>query len=291
MKPQLQSVAHHATYATDTIADPFADGEPPHTANRILNYRRIQNWEHYLLASAICSVAVATGADEETLKTLGRDKVNGGFHFYSALTGDMFTVLYATNKPCDSGVTNCFFLPQVAKKAYTAFGYDCVYLSNAQIKKDLRAAMNAIKASADRGIPALAWGMGNVTMGDGSRYDPLPDWLRWVGVPLGAVSFALYGWSQAALGSAWSPHLQTRGKHSLVTTGPYSRMRHPVYLALLGFLVAIALVSANWFFVALLLVSIVVVALRIPKEEQMMIEEFGDEYREYMQRTGGLLPK
>jgi protein-S-isoprenylcysteine O-methyltransferase Ste14 len=120
---------------------------------------------------------------------------------------------------------------------------------------------------------------------------PLPDWLRWAGVPLGALSFALYGWSQAALGSAWSPHLQTREKQSLVTTGPYTRMRHPVYLALLGFLVAITLVSANWFFIALLLVSIVVLALRIPKEEQMMIEEFGGEYREYMQRTGGLLPK
>ena len=120
---------------------------------------------------------------------------------------------------------------------------------------------------------------------------PLPDWLRWAGVPLGAVSFALYGWSQAALGSAWSPHLQTREKQSLVASGPYARVRHPVYLALLGFLVAIALVSANWFFIALLLVSIVVLALRIPKEEQMMIEEFGDEYREYIQRTGGLLPK
>jgi protein-S-isoprenylcysteine O-methyltransferase Ste14 len=120
---------------------------------------------------------------------------------------------------------------------------------------------------------------------------PFPGWLRWLGVVLGAVSFVLYVWSQGTLGRAWSPHLQTREKHGLVTTGPYARIRHPIYLALLGFLTGIALVTANWFFVALLVVSIVVLALRIPKEEQMMIDEFGDEYRIYMRRTGGLLPK
>lgn len=175
VRPEILSMAQHAAFATDTIADPFDGGEPPRTSNRILNYRRLQNWENYFLASAICSVAVASGADEEMLRTMGHEKVNGGFHFFSAFTGDMFTVLYATDKPCDSGVTNYFFVPQVVKKAYAAFGCDCIYLSNTQIKKDFRAVMNAIKASVDKGKPVLAWGMGNVTMGDGSRYDPLPE--------------------------------------------------------------------------------------------------------------------
>jgi protein-S-isoprenylcysteine O-methyltransferase Ste14 len=120
---------------------------------------------------------------------------------------------------------------------------------------------------------------------------PLPDWLRWVGIPLGAVSFVLYAWSQATLGKAWSPHLQMRQEHSLVTSGPYARIRHPIYLALLGFLTGIALVTANWFFIALLVVSIVVLALRIPKEEQMMIEDFGREYKAYMATTGGVFPR
>lgn len=174
-KPEILSLAQQAAFATDTIADPFAGGEPPRTSNRILNYRRIHPWENYFLASAICSVAVAAGADEEELKTIGREKVNSGFHFFSAFTGDMFTVLYDTDQPSDSGVTNYFFVPQVVKKAYAAFGRDCVYLSNAQIKKDFQAAINAIKASVDKGIPVLAWGMGNVTLGDGRRYDPLPE--------------------------------------------------------------------------------------------------------------------
>ena len=80
-------------------------------------------------------------------------------------------------------------------------------------------------------------------------------------------------------------------KHHLVTTGPYARMRHPIYSAYIVFMIGIALVTANWFFIALLLVSVVVLAFRIPKEEQMLIEMFGEEYKTYKQRTGGLFPK
>ena len=115
---------------------------------------------------------------------------------------------------------------------------------------------------------------------------PLPDWLRWVGAALGVVSLAVYAWSRATLGKEWSSHLQMREKHHLVTTGPYAWIRHPIYLALMGFLTGIALVTANCFIIAFLVVSVVDLALRIPKEEQMMIEEFGDEYKAYMQRTG-----
>lgn len=120
---------------------------------------------------------------------------------------------------------------------------------------------------------------------------PFPGWLRWLGIALGAVSFILYIWAQATLGKAWSPHLQTRAQHLLITTGPYARIRHPMYLALIGYMTGIALVTANWFFLALLVVSIVVLALRIPKEEQMMVEQFGEAYEIYMQRTGSLFPK
>lgn len=174
--PEIPNMAQAGDFMTDTIIDPFAGGEPPLISNRILNYRRMQNWENYFLASAIYSVAKATGVDEETfrpikaiavdeedLKAIEFEQDRAGFHFFSAITGDMFAVLYANDKPCDSGVTNYFFMPQVVKKAYSAFGYECIYLSNAQIQQDFRTVMNAIKASVDKGIPVLAWGMGNVT--------------------------------------------------------------------------------------------------------------------------------
>ena len=120
---------------------------------------------------------------------------------------------------------------------------------------------------------------------------PFPNWLRWMGVVLGALSLALYAWSRISLGREWSSYLKLREKHHLVTTGPYHWIRHPIYLAMMAFLTGITLITANYFLIIILLVSIVDLSLRIPKEEQMMIEEFGDEYKTYMQRTGRLLPK
>ncbi len=48
---------------------------------------------------------------------------------------------------------------------------------------------------------------------------------------------------------------------------------------------------ANWIFVAVAVLSITGTVVRVPKEEQMMIEAFGDEYKAYMQRTGRFFPK
>ncbi|MCL2701089.1 MAG: hypothetical protein FWE88_05285 [Phycisphaerae bacterium] len=156
-----------ASIPSDAMADPFAGGQPPHVSNRIREYRKISNWENYFLCSAICSVGKSLGVAIDD------------YHFYAAFTGDMFTYLYSEKvgnpdgSQCDSGVTNSFIDPLAVKKAFAAMGYECIYLSNAQIKKDFRAAMNAIKASVDKGIPVVAWGIGNVTLRDGSRYDPL----------------------------------------------------------------------------------------------------------------------
>jgi protein-S-isoprenylcysteine O-methyltransferase Ste14 len=112
-----------------------------------------------------------------------------------------------------------------------------------------------------------------------------------VGILLGLGSFILYAWAQAVLGKDWSPHLQMHQEHHLVTSGPYAVIRHPIYTAYLVFMSGIALITANLFFIGLLAVSLVVFALRIPREELMLIEVFGAQYAEYIRRTGGLLPK
>jgi protein-S-isoprenylcysteine O-methyltransferase Ste14 len=63
---------------------------------------------------------------------------------------------------------------------------------------------------------------------------PFPDWLRWVGFAVGFASLALWTWTQAVLGKEWSPQLQLRREHHLVTTGPYAWMRHPLYTGMFG---------------------------------------------------------
>ena len=120
---------------------------------------------------------------------------------------------------------------------------------------------------------------------------PFPIWLRCIGVCLGLASLGLLVWVQDTLGRHWSTGLVLREEHTLVTTGPYRWVRHPMYTALFAFMIALALVSANWLVVLAPVGGISLFLARIPKEEGMMIEEFGDEYRAYMERTGRLLPR
>jgi protein-S-isoprenylcysteine O-methyltransferase Ste14 len=119
----------------------------------------------------------------------------------------------------------------------------------------------------------------------------IPDALRGFGFFLGLAGLAIWVWAQIALGREWSPQLQLREKHHLVTGGPYARMRHPIYSGMIVWASGLALISANWIFVAIALLVGAVFFVRVPREEQMMIEEFGEEYREYMKRTGSVFPK
>jgi protein-S-isoprenylcysteine O-methyltransferase Ste14 len=93
------------------------------------------------------------------------------------------------------------------------------------------------------------------------------------------------------LGKEWSPQLQLREDHHLVTTGPYAWIRHPIYTAMFGWGTALALLTANWVFVVLAVAVVAGLVARVPREEQMMLEKFGQEYQAYMQRTGRFFPK
>ena len=120
---------------------------------------------------------------------------------------------------------------------------------------------------------------------------PLPGGLRWAGFALGVISVIFWTWTQMHLDTQWSAQLQLKKSHHMVTTGPYAHVRHPLYLGMIGWAAAVSLLTASWIFVAVCALSIAGVLGRIPKEEQMMIEAFGDEYKAYMQRTGRFFPK
>ena len=120
---------------------------------------------------------------------------------------------------------------------------------------------------------------------------PLPDGLRWAGFGLGLCGLGLWTWTQAVLGKEWSPQLLLHDKHRLVTEGPYSWVRHPMYTAMFGVGVALALLAANWCFVLFAVAMISGFVARAPREERMMLEAFGEEYRVYAQRTGRFFPK
>jgi len=119
----------------------------------------------------------------------------------------------------------------------------------------------------------------------------LPAWLRWVGFAIGVLSVIFWTWTQVTLDTQWSAQLQLTKEHHLITTGPYARIRHPLYAGLLGWCISLTLLTANWIFTAICALAFAGLLWRIPKEEQMMIEAFGDEYKAYMKRTGRFFPR
>lgn len=117
-----------------------------------------------------------------------------------------------------------------------------------------------------------------------------PDWLRWIGVIIGFISLAFFWWVHSALGREFSKTLTIQDQHTLITDGPYRRIRHPMYATLILYFLSWFLISANaLLFLAWILLVIFMVA-RIPREEAMLIDQFGDEYKQYMSQTGRLLP-
>lgn len=125
---------------------------------------------------------------------------------------------------------------------------------------------------------------------------PFPIWMRWAGLTLGIFAIALNAWSHKTLsqklGADFDPALRLLKIPALVTEGPYTRMRHPIYLAFLLMQIAVLFLTSNWFigFCGIAII-ISVIAIRVPEEEKLLIEQFGNDYLNYKKNTGALLPK
>ncbi|MGY5861223.1 MAG: isoprenylcysteine carboxylmethyltransferase family protein [Candidatus Thorarchaeota archaeon] len=116
-------------------------------------------------------------------------------------------------------------------------------------------------------------------------------WLRLLGILLALASIPLLAWIHRTLDRQYSACLQIKSGHQLISTGPYARVRHPMYTVFSLFSVGIALLTGNLLIITFSLMLMFSFPWIAKKEEQMMIETFGDEYREYMTRTGRFFPK
>ena len=119
----------------------------------------------------------------------------------------------------------------------------------------------------------------------------LPEWVRWLGVGLGIVCTLGIYWLFSTIRSGITPTSATRKEHKLVTRGPYRWVRQPLYTVGSSMFIALGMMADNWFIITLGVLAFIAMASRTPKEEANLIEKFGDEYREYMNRTGRYFPK
>jgi len=111
-------------------------------------------------------------------------------------------------------------------------------------------------------------------------------------VVLMSGAIALFAASSRELGRNWSLVARMRSDHELVRTGPYARVRHPIYLGMLLFLLALAVALGHW---AQLIVAIPVflagTTIRTHLEDGLLEQQFGETFRAYRSSTPALIPR
>ncbi len=105
------------------------------------------------------------------------------------------------------------------------------------------------------------------------------------------ASLWLFYRSHKDLGRNWSPTLEIREGHALVSDGVYRYVRHPMYTSIFLMALAQLLLLANWVAAPALLVAFTFMfSSRLGTEEKMMLDRFGADYEAYRLRTKRLLP-
>lgn len=93
------------------------------------------------------------------------------------------------------------------------------------------------------------------------------------------------------LGQQWSLAARVVEGHRLVTEGPYSVVRNPIYTGMLGMLLATGLAVSHWvgLLIALIVFSIGT-AIRVRTEASLLRETFGEEFENYARKVPAVIP-
>jgi protein-S-isoprenylcysteine O-methyltransferase Ste14 len=108
--------------------------------------------------------------------------------------------------------------------------------------------------------------------------------LTWAGIGLAI-------WARAHLGQYWSARITIKEDHKLIRTGPYARLRHPIYSGLDLAAVGTALAIDRWRSVVVVCVIIIGFCIKAKREEAMLEKHFGADFEEHRRKTGFLLPR
>ena len=116
--------------------------------------------------------------------------------------------------------------------------------------------------------------------------------LRSAGIAVLGMSLWVFWRSHVDLGTNWSPSLEVRKGHQLVTSGIYQRVRHPMYSSIWLWAIGQAMTLPNWFIGwGPMICFSVMYFRRLPREEGLMLDRFGSEYEAYMNVSGRLVPR
>ena len=112
-----------------------------------------------------------------------------------------------------------------------------------------------------------------------------------LGILLTWIGLGLAIWARYHLGQYWSGRITLKEGHQLIRTGPYVRLRHPIYTGLSTAAIGTMLVIDLWRCVAGVCVIIIGFVIKAKREEALLAGQFGEAFEEHRTQTGFLLPK
>ena len=123
------------------------------------------------------------------------------------------------------------------------------------------------------------------------RFIPDQDWILWLGAALTVAGIAFAIWARFHIGRYWSGTVALREGHELIRTGPYARIRHPIYTGLLLALFGTALTIGRYRAFAAFLIVLCSLIWKSKREEKLLYGLFGAAFEEHRRRTGFFLPR
>lgn len=119
---------------------------------------------------------------------------------------------------------------------------------------------------------------------------PLPDGFRYLGVAIFLSGYAIRAIAARRLKRQFSYLVTIQENHQLITSGIYSRIRHPVYLGSILAVFGMVLIFPTTFGVAFAILFTAILAHRMSLEEKLLLKYFGSVYQEYSSKSFRLIP-
>jgi len=112
-----------------------------------------------------------------------------------------------------------------------------------------------------------------------------------VGIALIVLGYTGTLWCYSIMGNAWRIGIDQKEKTSLVTEGPFRIVRHPIYLFQIVILLGVFLLLPTALSLLILIVHFVCVSVKALDEESYLLRVHGEQYRNYLSRTGKFFPR
>jgi len=111
-----------------------------------------------------------------------------------------------------------------------------------------------------------------------------------VGFSLAIAGLAFSVWARLYLGSNWSPIATLKKGQTLVRSGPYGIVRHPIYSGLMVAIIGTAVVFGGYRVIISIICVFLFAWVRITEEEKLMSKQFGQEYSKYKKKVKAIIP-